>query len=39
LIPRQHCLVSVPEVTIACPAGRRSSNTLYLSGDKWELSG
>jgi hypothetical protein len=25
--------------TIACPAGEKSSNTSYLSGDKWELSG
>jgi hypothetical protein len=28
----------VPD-TIACPAGKGSSNTFYLSGDKWELSG
>jgi hypothetical protein len=24
--------------TIACPSGKKSSNTSYLSGEKWELS-
>jgi hypothetical protein len=25
--------------TIACPAEKKPSNTSYLSGDNWELSG